>query len=39
VNSVDKSKRKSKKCDLCRTRAEGPACVQYCQVACISVSE
>jgi Fe-S-cluster-containing hydrogenase component 2 len=38
VNSGDRTKRKSKKCDLCRTRGSGPACVEYCQVACISVS-
>lgn len=25
------------KCDLCRERAEGPACVEYCQVRCIGV--
>lgn len=38
VRSADKSKRKAKKCDLCRTRPEGPACVEYCQVSCIGVS-
>jgi Fe-S-cluster-containing hydrogenase component 2 len=38
VKSTDKTKRKTKKCDLCRTRPEGPACVQYCQVRCLRVS-
>ena len=37
VKSADKSLRKSKKCDMCRTREEGPACVQWCPVRCISV--
>lgn len=37
INSTDKKKRKAKKCDLCRTRPEGPACVEYCQVACLSI--
>ena len=37
VNSEDRSLRKAKKCDLCRNRKEGPACVQYCPVRCISV--
>jgi Fe-S-cluster-containing hydrogenase component 2 len=38
VNSADKSKRKAKKCDLCRTRPEGPACVEWCPVRCIGLS-
>ncbi|MCL2125259.1 MAG: hydrogenase [Oscillospiraceae bacterium] len=38
VKSVDKAQRKSKKCDLCRERAEGPACVQWCPVRCLYVS-
>ena len=38
VKSKDKSLRKAKKCDLCRTREEGPACVQWCPVRCISVN-
>ena len=29
---------KALKCDLCRTRPEGPACVEYCQVRCIGIS-
>ena len=30
--------KKAIKCDLCRTRPEGPACVEYCQVRCIGMS-
>lgn len=35
----DKSlgKRRAIKCDLCRTRPEGPACVEYCQAMCLGV--
>lgn len=38
VESADKSKRKAKKCDLCRTRPEGPACVEWCQAKCLAVT-
>lgn len=38
IRSNDKTKRKAKKCDLCRTRPEGPACVQWCPVRCIGLS-
>jgi Fe-S-cluster-containing hydrogenase component 2 len=38
VKSKDKDKRKARKCDMCRTRPEGPACVQWCPVRCIGVS-
>ncbi len=38
VNSKDKKKRKAKKCDLCRNRPEGPACVEYCPAVCLGVS-
>lgn len=31
--------KKALKCDLCRGRAEGPACVEYCQVRCIGLSD
>lgn len=31
--------RKAKKCDLCRTRAEGPACVQWCPAYCLGLSD
>ncbi len=36
--NFDKASKKAVKCDLCRTRAKGPACVEYCQVRCIGVS-
>lgn len=39
VKSADKSKRKAKKCDLCRARPEGPACVEWCPVRCIGLSD
>jgi Fe-S-cluster-containing hydrogenase component 2 len=38
VKSDDRAKRKAKKCDLCRTRPEGPACIQWCPVRCIGLS-
>lgn len=28
---------KAKKCDMCRNRPEGPACVQYCPVRCLGI--
>ena len=31
--------KKAVKCDLCRTRSEGPACIEYCQVRCIGMSD
>ena len=30
---------KALKCDMCRTRPEGPACVEFCQVRCIGLSD
>lgn len=39
VISDDKKQRKAKKCDMCRTRPEGPACVQWCPVKCIGMSK
>lgn len=30
---------KANKCDLCRNRPEGPACVEYCPVRCIGMSD
>ena len=38
VKSGDRTQRKAKKCDLCRGREEGPACVQWCPVRCLYVS-
>ena len=32
-------KGKAIKCDLCRTRKEGPACIEYCQVMCLGLSD
>ena len=29
---------KALKCDMCRERAEGPACVEFCQVKCIGIN-
>ena len=37
--NIDRKSRKAKKCDLCRNRPEGPACVQYCPVKCLGISE
>jgi len=36
--NVNRKKWKAKKCDLCRGRPEGPACIEYCQVRCIGLS-
>lgn len=27
----------AKKCDMCRNRPEGPACVQYCPSVCLGI--
>lgn len=31
-------KRKAKKCDLCRNRPEGPACVEHCPAKCLELN-
>jgi len=31
--------KKAMKCDLCRGRENGPACIEYCQVMCIQMSD
>lgn len=31
--------KKAVKCDLCRNRPEGPACIEDCQVMCIQMSD
>lgn len=31
--------RKAHKCDLCRGREKGPACVEYCPAVCIGLSD
>ncbi len=38
VKVKDRKKRKAKKCDLCRTRSEGPICIQHCSARCIGLS-
>lgn len=35
----DKTNRKVRKCDLCRTRADGPQCIKYCPVRCLGLSD
>lgn len=35
--NLDSPRPKAIKCDLCRNRPGGPACVEYCQVLCLSV--
>jgi Fe-S-cluster-containing dehydrogenase component len=37
IKELPKNLRKARKCDLCRDRAEGPACVEWCPVRCIYV--
>lgn len=39
VQSSVKSQRKAKKCDMCRGRETGPACVEWCPVRCIGTSD
>ena len=39
VKSEDKRERKAKKCDMCRERANGPACVEWCPVRCLGIAE
>lgn len=31
--------KKALKCDLCRERPGGPACIEYCQVRCLGLSD
>lgn len=35
--NFDPSTQKAKKCDLCRTRSGGPACIEYCPVLCLEL--
>lgn len=37
--NLDTPRPKAIKCDMCRTRPQGPACVEFCQVRCIGKSE
>jgi len=39
VKSADKALRKAKKCDMCGGRENGPACVEWCPVRCLEVSD
>lgn len=39
VKSKDRSKRKAKKCDLCRGREGGPVCIEHCPAKCIGLSD
>jgi Fe-S-cluster-containing dehydrogenase component len=39
IKDMPKRLRKARKCDLCRDRAEGPACVQWCPVRCIYIRD
>ena len=39
VKSKDKNERKAKKCDLCKGRPEGPACVQWCPAKCLELND
>ena len=36
---IDRTSHKAKKCDLCRNRPDGPACIQYCPVKCLGFSD
>ncbi len=36
---IDPKKRKAKKCDMCRTREGGPACIEYCPVQCLILKQ
>lgn len=38
IKDKDRKKWKAAKCDLCKDRPEGPACIQYCPVRCIGLS-
>lgn len=38
VKTEGKERRKAKKCDLCRNRPEGPACIQYCPARALGLS-
>ena len=37
--TMDRQARKARKCDLCRGRAEGPACVAGCPVRCLGIGQ
>ena len=37
VKGLPKERRKARKCDMCRDREAGPACVEWCPVRCLEV--
>ncbi|MDR0863236.1 MAG: 4Fe-4S dicluster domain-containing protein [Oscillospiraceae bacterium] len=37
--NYDRERKLARKCDLCRTREGGPACVEWCPVRCLSLLE
>jgi Fe-S-cluster-containing dehydrogenase component len=39
VRSRSKETRGARKCDLCSGRADGPACIQWCPVKCLGMSD
>ena len=39
TKSSDRKKRKARKCDLCKGRPEGPACVQFCPAKCLELND
>lgn len=38
ARNKETKERAAVKCDLCRNRPEGPACVEYCQAVCLGVA-
>lgn len=34
----EKKNRKARKCDLCRDREEGPACIEFCPALCLGLA-
>jgi Fe-S-cluster-containing hydrogenase component 2 len=37
--NFDASRKVAVKCDLCRGRENGPACIEYCQAQCLAIAE
>jgi Fe-S-cluster-containing hydrogenase component 2 len=37
IKELPRAQRRARKCDLCRGREDGPACVQWCPVRCIEL--
>jgi len=37
IKELPRETRKARKCDMCRDREAGPACVQWCPVRCLEV--